>query len=353
MNRPRAQPPSPIDDILPVPTLDKWLGSPELSFSIWIDHQAPKPSTRIVKMAMWKNFLKWMKGHEHTLASITFENLNSFLKEEKIIKAHRSRYLRMIERVYVLLIDLGLPMRENPGSLALKGRDKTWINDRTVFLEREEKEKIEKVIQERLRMYGGAEKKIEKEGKGRKKQTWLLIRDAAIAAVMLCGGATVGALSSLSVNCTNCTEGRIALPKEGGGTYESVLLPLGDTAITAWKRLRRHRVGIGDQLFPADLKSRGDNEVDTAGMHPSTIFRAVRSVLRDAGITGKRACGATLRNTYAGQLIDLGFDDLAIQEMMGFKEPLSAVRLRTAYLEGSDEESEAIEASIKERYAVA
>lgn len=310
-------------------------------------------STRMVKQSMWNKFLRWLADENIPLSALTYVHLHSFFEEEKIIKAHRQRYLRLIERVYGYLIDLGLRIKENPASAARKEKLGKGDNDPTVFLKREEKEKIEKVIQDRLRAYGGAEKKIEKEGKGRKKQSWLLVRDAAITAVMLGGGGTVGGIGKLSVNCTNCAEGKISLPREGGGSYESVLLPIGDMALQAWLRLRRQRVGIGDQVFPADIKSRSTRMVDTPTMHPSTIFRAVRNVLREAGITGARACGQTLRNTYAATLIDLGFNDQQIQECMGFNEPLSAVRLRTAYLGPSPEQAKAtglaIAATVRKR----
>ena len=66
-------------------------------------------------------------------------------------------------------------------------------------------------------------------------------------------------------------------------------------------------------------------------MHPSTIFRAVQTVLREAGIVGARACGQTLRNSYAATLIDLGFSDDQIAEAMGFFDVTSAIRLRAAW----------------------
>jgi len=344
-----AQPSSLPLEIHPDLTLEQWLCSPDLSFAIWMRRNDYAESTRTVKIAMWNKFLHWAEGKRLTLDSITYQNLHSFLEEAEIVKAHGYRYLRLIERVYVYLIDLGLPLKRNPASEARDKTDKeekkTWINDPTVFLEREEKEKIEKVIMDRLRMYGGMEKKVEKEGKGRKKQSWVMVRDAAIAAVMVGGGATVGSISKLSVNCTKCAEGRISLPKEGGGDYEAVLLPIGDLALTAWRRLLRHRVGAGKLIFPADIKFRV-TDVDTAGMHPSTVFRAVRSVFRDAGITGKRACGATLRNTYAAQLIDLGCDDLELQDCMGFKETMSALRLRNAYFGITPTENDPITAKL-------
>lgn len=66
-------------------------------------------------------------------------------------------------------------------------------------------------------------------------------------------------------------------------------------------------------------------------MAPSSIFRAVRSILNDANITGPRACGQTLRNSYAASLITLGFDDQQLTDALGLYELVSAVRLRNAW----------------------
>ena len=66
-------------------------------------------------------------------------------------------------------------------------------------------------------------------------------------------------------------------------------------------------------------------------MSASAIFRATRSVLKDAGITGARACGQTLRNAYASMLIDLGYGDMELQQAMGFAQSTSALRLRSYY----------------------
>ena len=66
-------------------------------------------------------------------------------------------------------------------------------------------------------------------------------------------------------------------------------------------------------------------------MHASTLFRAVRGLLKEAGIAGARACGQTLRNTYGATLIDLGLTDDEVASYMGFFDPMSAIRLRASW----------------------
>lgn len=82
----------------------------------------------------------------------------------------------------------------------------------------------------------------------------------------------------------------------------------------------------GDILFPADAGSRRRPETlsTAASLSPSSIFRAVQKTLADAGITGARACGQTLRNTYAANLICLGFTDEELTNNLGLRRHLRA-----------------------------
>jgi len=325
-------------------TVSDFLSNPERSFFIWTDAQLIADSTRTVKRAMWGKFVRWMKGENLNLISITSGHLEDFLKEEEIQKAQRSRYLRMISRVYVFLQDLGLPGSANPASDAIKESIGKGSNDATVFLDQEEKGRVEQIILKRLRENGRAAQKIEKEGKGRKKQTWIKARDAVIAATMIGAGASVSSILSLTVNCTNCDTDsealeKISFAKEGGGHYQAIVLPIASTALTAWRRLRIAKSSIGIQMFPADINSRGGKDVPSPSMHPATVFRAVKSIFTEAGITGRRACGQTLRNTYAATLIELGYSDEDLTAYMGFTFIESAIRLRHQYIGDTNEEA--------------
>ena len=317
--------------------LSSWLIEPVPTFSAWMQSHPIEDSTREVKGFMWGKWCRWLEGQGLGLGLVESGHLAKFFAAEKIEKAHRQRYLRLIEVVYIHLNLLGLS-RENPGTQAGYERLGKGENDDTVFLSAQEKERVERVIGEWLRSHvvghhdsAGSERKRRN---GRKKQDWVRVRDASVCSVMMGGGATVMALERLTVSCTNCLDGRIALPRKGGADYEALLLPIGQTALDVWLRRRRELGGgIGDRMFPADQSSRKNPSTltDTAGMHASTIFRAVRGLLKEAGITGARACGQTLRNTYAATLIDLGFTDDEVASYMGFFDPLSALRLRASW----------------------
>lgn len=317
--------------------LNAWLDSPIETFAVWLTTHALEDSSRDVKQFMWKNWCSWLATKGIRLDRVTVHQIAEFFEEKKIAKGHRYRYVRLIEVAYIHLMILGLSM-QNPGTKAAWEQLTKGENDPMTFLSDEEKKDVERVIGEWLIEGAGSipgKEKEEKKRKGRKKQDWVRVRDAAICAAMMGGGATVWALSRLTVSCTNCTEGYLLLPRKGGADYEATLLPFAQTAIDAWLRRRRDLgAGVGDWMFPADVKARHNPETltNTGGMSASSIFRAVRGLLRDAGVTGNRACGQTLRNTYAGTLIDLGFQVDQLATNMGFHEENSALRLRSQYL---------------------
>ena len=313
-------------------SLEAWLFDPLPVFALWLDSQELEESTKKVKEFMWGKWCRFLAERAIPLNVVESEHLSDFFKKEKVAKAQKQRYVRLIERVYAQLIFLGLSI-ENPGTQAVFAKLGTGQNDPTVFLEEEEIEKLKKVIDDRMAVGIGAgkiEEKEEKKRKGRKKKLWVLARDAALASVMVGGGATVYGAGHCSVSCTNKGEGSISLPRKGGLDYDAPLTPHAHATLNAWIRYLGTRHNPSGLLFPSDLDSRINPEtvIKNPGMSPSSIFRAVRGVLADAGITGARACGQTLRNTYAGTLIDRGFDDSQIGEALGFYDPLSAVRLR-------------------------
>ena len=326
--------------LLPKDTLDDWLDDPVRGFAQWIRRQEIEEETRKVKEFMWGKWCRHIRSRDIPVRSVTSADIEDFFKIERVQRAHRSRYLKLIERTYSHLDSLGLRLSRNPGSEAYAQRLGKGSNDLTVFLEDHEIEEIKRVIRRRMKRAvdgdiesKGREEKEEKKRKGRKKSAWIEIRDAALCAVMMGGGASVDSIERLSVSCTNRGSGRLTLPRKGGPAYEAPLLPLAQAALEAWLDYRE-RLGLGGTaLFPADAGSRRNATTltTTDAMSASAIFRATRSVLKDAGITGARACGQTLRNAYAGMLIDLGYGDMELQQAMGFAQATSALRLRSYY----------------------
>ena len=317
--------------------LTSWLFQPIPTFSLWIDTHPVEDSTKEVKEFMWGKWCRFLGLHSLPLEYVLSHHLSLFFEEAKIAKAQRQRYVRLVERVYAHLISLGLSIK-NPGTEAGLEKLGKGANDPTVFLKEEEREEVEQVIRRRFSAPAGegaglSEGREEKKRKGRKKKDWVRVRDAAICSVMMGGGATVWAVERLTVSCTKCPEGYISLPRKGGPDYLAPLLPLAQSALNAWINYRAGLVGVGQLLFPSDVTSRQNPETHSVSlsMAPSSIFRAVRSILLEANITGPRACGQTLRNSYAAALINLGVDDQQLTDALGLYELVSAVRLRNAW----------------------
>ena len=328
------------DSLLPTPfkNLTEWLENPLSTYAAWTSSHPIEDSTRDVKNFMWGKWCRYLDRKRLCLDIIEFQHIADFFEAEEIAKAHRHRYVRMIERVYVHLSSLGLSIK-NPGTHAAFHQLAKGANDPTVFLSEIEQKKVEKIIQNRLVhgvtqcASGDVESKENKKNR-KKKRDWIGVRDAAVAAVMMGGGGTVWAAERLTVSCTNCSEGRISLPRKGGPEYEAIFLDFGQRTLDAWLRQRRLvTLSFGNTLFPADTGARRNPDTLTtyAGMSASSIFRAVQRVLHEAGITGARACGQTLRNTYGASLVRMGLSDEEILLNMGFFEISSAIRLRAAW----------------------
>jgi integrase len=111
--------------------------------------------------------------------------------------------------------------------------------------------------------------------------------------------------------------------------HESILLPEGRKSFSTWLEYRRTAGIAGTVLFPSD--DLGEP------MHQASIYRRVRRVIEEAlesaGLTlpESRLSPQTLRNTYAGLLIDMGCTDREIMECMGIKALRSMGRIRTYY----------------------
>lgn len=312
-------------------TLTDWLKYPLPTFANWTAQHHWEPSTCLVKKAMWSKWLRWLNHRSIELGRVEKHHLEEFFKEAEVEKGQRQRYLRLIEKVYVRLCSLGLPI-PNPGTEAGFQRLGKGQNDPTNFLTDDEAAQVEALI--RCWLAGEGESEDDEKGKkGPKREKWMAIRDAAICSVMVGSGATVWALERLTVNCTNGVAERLLLPRKGGPDYAALALPIAQEGVAAWLPQRNRRPLHGKAFFPADASRRRNVTTDSGSpfMSPSSIFRSVQRLLRAAGITGARACGQTLRNTYGATLIDLGYTDDQLCEFMGFYDPLSAARLRAAW----------------------
>jgi len=318
-------------------SLGDWSASPALAFSSWLSRQPVADSTRRVRISMWGKFLRNLDMFVLSLDEVEGHHVASFLHREGLEKEQGWRYVKLIERVYDHLIALGMPVL-NPGRIAGVQEVHTRRNDPMRFLNREEKQKLENYVRSMLKEAKDAaagfeiDEIDEIDEKAKYADLWAVCRDATVAAVLVGAGMKTNEIIRLSVNCTS-VPGLIIVPRSGFNMERRIpLLPLAVDALATWMPYRDAEKDLGRVLFPALVRHRRDDQNTlTSSMHPSTVYRRMRALLNAAGIIDARACGQTLRNTFAGELINMGADDQMLFDVMGFKGDFSVLHLRSEY----------------------
>lgn len=364
-------PPTPSDSS---PPLSAWLADPAHSYNLWLAKQYLEPSTCRVYSAMWGKFTQWLSGQHLHLSDCSSHEVWRFLETElpnktrvldqpilldqpsieegnttlligkttKERKEQRQRYVRLIEKAYDHLADLGLTM-VNPGREAGFAKMGKGSNAPTKFLDRRECELLFGVIQDFL-VYPVPE--VPAKPGIEWARAWASARDIGLAGVMVGAGVRVEEVGRMTVNCTLVR----GSPDDGGAQKEclarmwipagidspgrdALCFPVAEMAISGWLKWRGLMPGmeITDVLFPSDVRKRRKDqrgaEMD-ANMHPSSLFRRISKVLTTAGVTGNRVGGQTLRNTYAALLVEAECTDAEIMASMGLKTAMTVLRLR-------------------------
>lgn len=312
-----------------------WAATPLAAFESWISRQPAENSTREVRTWMWGKFLRYLDQIETPLNKVAARDVTRFIAEEKLEKEHGWRYIKLIERVYSHLIAIGFTT-SNPGLIAGREGINNRANDPTRFLDREERERLEKHIRLVLLRAGGEFAAVRREREKRKKeyaQLWAEMRDAAIVAALYGAGVKVSEVERLSVSCTSGVDsngGTLVLPRSGFDLERRIpCLAIGGYALSAWLPVRLTEADLGKPLFPAlTSRRRADQLQQTAKMHHASVYRRVKAFLSEAGIVGARASGQTLRNSYAAALIESGLPNDEIAQALGFTGDFSMLHLR-------------------------
>lgn len=315
-------------------TLDDWLTRPDYAFRVWLSRLPRKDSTRRVYTAMWDTLIARLASTAITLDQLADTDLESFLNEridcrldgKGLHKEHRRRYLRIVEQVFDHMAELGYPGK-NPARKAAKKQENPCENDEARFLTPEERTAVIAHIQTGLEKIRNAQSN---------KEEWLEARNCAMVGALIGAGLKVHQVQGATVNCMKVDEGGMSInlpPRRGVQTAHTVaVLPAVRDLLSAWQAQRtREETGNG-YLFPADRERGGPRPRRSDDrLHPASIFRPARSILSACGISGKRACAQTLRNTYAAICIDDGATDEQLIRNMGFVEERSISLLRKSY----------------------
>lgn len=287
-----------------------WQTNPQLAFESWLAAQDFRKSSANVYASMWAKFLGYLAYHEIKLARLDSPHIADFLDANGLLKQHRARYIRLIERVFLHLNTLRSPST-NPGSQAAQRQMGVGDNDPTAFFS----------TVERTRLSAFLTTPSDSDA------PWKVVRDHALTALAIGAGIKVGDLCRLTVNCIDLDDGWITLPGTGPSRpHRAQVLPFAQDVTRRWLARRRDIGAQGSAVFPSDLLGRH--------LHPATVFRRILHVLDDAGLRQGRAARAspqTLRNSYAAELFDAGHTNALVTEYLGLHAVLSARRLRAAY----------------------
>ena len=317
-------------------TLDVWLASPEHAFSSWVAGQNLKDSTKQIYIFMFGRFCQWLIAQGKRLDQVESDDIRKFLdsanpnlpesrKDRTNSGRQRQQYVRQLEKVFVHLGTLGLGGIINPGRMAGYERVGSGSDKPTRFLIGQEASAVIRLIQTRLDA-------LRRDEKG--KDEWMEFRDLALIGVMIGGGLKVSHIGALTLSCIDLTEERIDLSKPGFA-HRARLLPFAVAALKAWLEVQRDlhagKLSPSQKIFEAGRKSGFGRTSKTVTLSASSVHRRTNALLKLAGITGERASAQTLRNTYAGLLIEAKATDEQLVDYLGLQASVTAQRLRAAY----------------------
>jgi integrase/recombinase XerC len=143
--------------------------------------------------------------------------------------------------------------------------------------------------------------------------SWAELRDAAIAELLYGAGLRVGELVGLDVRDVDLTRGEVRVQGKGGKERVVPLPAAARAALGAWLAPRRRPGVLGEPLFVALRKRRGEapRRLDARDVRRRLARRALAAGLAD------RVHPHRLRHSYATHLLDMGADLRAIQELLG------------------------------------
>ena len=315
-------------------TLPHWLDSPVLAYTSWINKQKLRPSTKTVYIAMFTRFCTWLTANGRALATLDRADIRDFLqtpnenlpasRQHSQLTRQRRQYVKQLERVFSHLGSLGFSGR-NPGRQAILEKIDHGRDAPSRFLSAEETRAVLGLIQERLDELSRTEPSEDQ---------WRGYRDLALVSVMIGAGLKVQHVVGLTLNCMDMREETIEL-SQMGYTHRARILAFAVAPLNAWIKVLESMQGENLQatqkVFPADKSCGFARTSKNITLDASSVHRRTRRFLAEAGITGERACAQTLRNTYAGLLIEGGATNEHLVDFLGLQVTITAQRLRSAF----------------------
>lgn len=322
----RAEPPMTTQTTL-FRDAHEWLSRPGAAFDAYLADSGWSRETQRVYRAMWNKLLRWMTERSIALVELRWVDLQTFLDDTGLKKAHRQRYLILVERIWTELARVRL-VSVNPATQAVVRKVGRGFNAPTVFLDPKELQALANLIVAGFALddryqpprFGSLE--------------WIAARDAVLAATLLFGGLKLSEGLRLGVNCIVVDGAWLMVsPGKSFPMRRARLLEPGAEILERWRRWRQQDGCANFMLLPAAPRGpKGDRAGGRpVAMHAATAWRRVAALMAGVGIVGPRSCPQTLRNTYAGQLFAADLDDHAVMESLGLAHLSSANLLRKAW----------------------
>lgn len=286
----------------PLAALAAWLLTPD--FVTRNDRtQALRASSIKVYSAIGQKFIKHVLLNEagevtKRWDALTASDIRDFLEKHNIKKGIRHRYVRLIERIYDHLTEIGITSINPARGLAIVEPVRSDAdNDKSVVLS-----------QAQLNEVFDALPKIE-EGK------WKSHRDRALIATLIGAGLRVSEVIMLKTRNVKPQADATFLELDGVGAGRAHRVKMTEPAATILNRWSVERTLIrnaGELLFPSKLIG--------GSLNAATVYRKVSRVFADAGLSEedvKRRGGRTLRNTFAVAALDAGAPLQLVGEWLG------------------------------------
>jgi site-specific recombinase XerC len=293
-----------------------WQDHPLACFEAWLATQDFADSSTEIYQVQWQHFVQWLLRERVPLKAVEPDTVERFLISLPIRQDQRQRYLRLIERVfnYLRRDTFGTV---NPATLVALQPEHEWAsvppNEPTGFLGREAYAALVHYLidfsPEDSTTVG----------------LWRAQRDRAIVAMFAGAGLKMRELQGLTVSCE--IEGDwLVVDARPRSERRAKLQPFAADILRQWLSLRAAAETEGPLVFPATRAGRT--------MHKATVLRATVDLLAPVALPAAQAgriSPQTLRNSYAAEWFEAELEIDTIALALGFKQPVSAQRLRGAW----------------------
>ncbi|RKP46219.1 tyrosine-type recombinase/integrase [Pararobbsia silviterrae] len=294
---------------------DDWTRDPRRAFDAWLVKQAFRRSSAEVYQAQWNHFIDWLELRGRSMANIDAGLVGEFLDSLATRKQQRTRYLRLIERVYDHLAKHVAELPNPARGAALKpAPDTHWQlaseNEPTGFLNADERAALAARMHAPLPRSPGAR--------------WRALRDRALVGVFLGAGLKTGEAQALPEHSLARADGWLEIGNADPRLTRRICpAPFARAAFEAWLAVRAEMRTRGALAFPSGIDGRP--------MHKATVLRAIDAEVEAAGITAsrtQRASPQTMRNAFAASLFESGTPPEQVAQWLGMEQLESAVRLQ-------------------------